>query len=178
MMRKVVSILLVAVALLWLGSGVIKAQEPDLKQGDQTIAEQTDDFQKSILSFEDIKPMQQPNLAKLVMRVVVILSLIIVCIIAVVWVLRFFLQDKKNIFNRKERYFEVIDRLCLDHKKTVYLIKIIDEILVVGGTQDGLNLLCKITDQEKVKALNSKEFLPLLDLFHKKIAEQKETGDA
>lgn len=137
------------------------------------VVRQAQPLKDDILSFEDQKPLPQPSIGGLIVRVTGILAVIIFCIIALVWVLKIILQDRSAFFSKKERYFEVIDRMYLDHKRMVYLIKVVDEILVVGGANENLTLLSKITDSQKVTALSGKEFLPMLKLFHKKIDQEK-----
>ncbi|MEW6535834.1 MAG: flagellar biosynthetic protein FliO [Candidatus Auribacterota bacterium] len=119
--------------------------------------------------YSPVQPIPTPNLKHLLARVILSLGLIIACIIGIIYLLRYVLRDKQSLFSKRERYFEVIDRLHLDQKKSVYLIKLIDEVLVLGGTPESLSLLDKITDQEKVVALASRDFMPLLDLFHKQV---------
>jgi len=135
------------------------------------------DSQNDIFKFEDTKPMSQPNFKLILSKVILTLIFIIGAIYGVIFLIGYFLKDKKNLFNKKEKYIEVVDRLYLDNRKAVYLIKIIDEVLVVGATCESMNLLSKITEPDKVQAMVSREFLPLLDLFHKKI-EHKDNKDA
>ncbi|MCB1195581.1 flagellar biosynthetic protein FliO [bacterium] len=129
---------------------------------------------EGFLEYEEPHTMQEPDFKRLLVRIIVSLSVIISCIILVSWLLKIIFQDKASAMQKKERCFEVVDRLYLDNKKVIYLIKLLDEILVVGGTHESLNLLNKITDSKKVEALGSKDFLPLLSIFHKKSASKED----
>lgn len=122
---------------------------------------------ESFLDYTEPAALPAPNPMVLLGRVVVSLLLIIVCIVAVVFAIKWITKDKNALFQKKERYFQVVDRLHLDQKRGIYLIKLLDEILVVGGTPEQLNLLSKVTDSEKVEALSSREFLPLFNLMNK-----------
>lgn len=158
------------IVFLLLVSMNVSAQTGNVSTSSVPESEQID---LDTFDFKSENRLPEPDLKKHLLRVGVILMLMILGIVGVIWVLKIFLQDKKNLFNKKERYFEVIDRVYLDSKKGIYLIKIIDEILVVGASSDGLNLLSKITDSQKVEALVSKDFMPLLNLFNKKVSEKE-----
>jgi len=163
----------VIVVFILMSSLNISAQTGDVSTSPVPESEYTD---IDTFNFKTENRFPEPDLKKYLLRVMVILMLIICGIVGVIWILKIFLQDKKNLFNKKERYFEVIDRVYLDSKKGIYLIKIIDEILVVGASSDGLNLLSKITDSQKVEALVGKDFMPLLNLFNKKISEREKNA--
>ncbi len=160
-----------AVVLFLLVSMNVFAQTGNVSVSSASESEQTD---LDTFDFKGENRIPEPDLKKHLLRILVILMIMVFGIVGVIWVLKFLLQDKKNLFNKKERYFEVIDRVYLDSKKGIYLIKIIDEILVVGASSDGLNLLSKITDSQKVEALVSKDFMPLLNLFNKKVSEREQ----
>ncbi|MDX9703457.1 MAG: flagellar biosynthetic protein FliO [Candidatus Auribacterota bacterium] len=141
---------------------------------EETSTFQSDLFDEPSFSIQQENPVPEVNMKKLVFNVFFMLTLMIVGIIVVVWVLKMFLGGKDAMFSKQERYLQVVDRLFLDNKKVVYLIKILDEILIVGGTSDHLNLLDKITDSQKVELLASREFAPLMSLFHKKTTGDKD----
>ncbi|GEM_PF-2383470 len=175
MNNRVVKILFIIVLLLSMIPSLIaqESKSAAIENTAVTVAQvaQTN-HQNDIFKFEDAKPMQEPDFKLILTKVMVTLFVIIAAIFGAIFVLSYILKDKKNLFNKKERYIEIIDRLHLDKSKAVYMIKIVDEVLVVGATPENMNLLSKITEQDKVNALSSREFLPLLDLFNKKL-EQK-----
>ncbi|MCD6460156.1 flagellar biosynthetic protein FliO [bacterium] len=130
---------------------------------------------KAVFDFQDSEEMPEPDLKRLVLRVFVMLGVILLCIVVLIYILKFFMDNKKSFFDKQDKYVQLIDRLNIENKKSVYLIKIIDEILVVGTGADSFTLLTKITDEQKVKALTSKEFMPLLNLFSQRVAGNKDT---
>lgn len=163
-------ILLSCILMLAAVAGYADAQPTVADNG---AAVQTDLFAESSFDLEEQPDVPEFDMKSLMLRVVLMLGLMIAGIVGVVWVLKRFLGGKETLFSKQERYLQVVDRMYLDHKKVVYLIKILDEILVVGATNEQLNMLDKITDEKKVEALASRDFAPLMSLFHNKMNDNK-----
>lgn len=47
-----------------------------------------------------------------------------------------------------KKYIQVIEYSMLGPKRYLYLVKIIDKVLVIGATGEGLSLLCEINETE------------------------------
>ena len=129
--------------------------------------------EESLFNFQDSEQMPEPDLKRLILRVFVMLGIILICIVALIYLLKVFMGNKQALFAKHDKYVQLIDRLNIESKKSVYLIKILDEILVVGAGTDSFTLLTKINDADKVQALSSKDFKPLLNLFSQRISENK-----
>lgn len=134
--------------------------------------------EETVFEFQNSEHMPEPNLKQLVFRVFVMLGVILICIVGLIYLLKFLMGNKKALFAKQDKYVQLIDRLNIESKKSVYLIKILDEILVVGAGADSFTLLSKITDAKKVEALSSRDFKPLLNLFSQHAAEDKDISNA
>ena len=118
------------------------------------IASPTDQVseQEIILSEEDFAPPQPPHLPTTdsfanILRVITSLFIIIAIAFALSW----FLQ-KKGGFG-KNIYGKVLGILPLDNKRFVYLVDIMGKILILGVTEQNINLLGEITDKDTVDSL-------------------------
>ncbi len=174
MLTKLISTCCVLVFLIFTHLYLPQCTFSQVAMQDNTSSLQTGLFDDKDFSLQDEENVPELDMKKLLARVVLMLVLMLVGIVAVVWMLKSFLGGKDRLFSKQERYLQVVDRMYLDNKKVVYLIKILDEILILGGTSDHVNLLDKITDPQKVEALASREFAPLMSLFHKKTDTEKE----
>ena len=168
--KKLIFLVFVVFGLIGSRSSYLLAQNeatPQNGQPDKAVQQQT------VFEFQDSEHMPEPNLKQLVFRVFVMLGIILICIVGLIYVLKLFIGNKKALFAKNDKYVQLIDRLNIESKKSVYLIKVLDEVLVVGSGADSFTLLSKITDTDKVEALSSKEFKPLLNLFSQNITGNK-----
>ena len=85
------------------------------------------------------------------------LILVIVLIFAVLLFLKKFVyRDYGTTFGKKNSSdFKIIGQIMLQPKKYIYIIKFFDRLLVVGITDNNLNLLSEITDKETLKTIES-----------------------
>lgn len=80
-------------------------------------------------------------------------------LIAVIGLIYFFLSFLLRFSRGKSRFnagknnpMEIVGKLNLSPKKTIYLVRISKKILVIG-INGGINLLCTIEDEEFLKSL-------------------------
>lgn len=67
------------------------------------------------------------------------ISFYLLLVIAFILVIYYIVKNRFNFNQTKE--MEVIDTMRLANGETIYLVKIFDEILMLGGTKEELNLL-------------------------------------
>jgi len=83
------------------------------------------------------------------------LVLVVTLIFAVLYLLKkFVIRDfsagKKNITE-----FKIIGQVMLQPKKYISIIKVVDRILIIGLTDNNINLLSEITDLDAVKSIET-----------------------
>ena len=116
------------------------------------------------------------SLMSIAFRAFFSLLLIIILIIAAVYFIKKFLyQNKGNQLINKS--VNIIGIVTLTPKNSIYLVKIINQILVLGVTESNVSLLTSITDAEVINQLedqkqsehqNSVPFKNYLDAIIKK----------
>lgn len=80
-----------------------------------------------------------------------LLVLLIVCAGAV-FLLKFFLpRFIGNQRANKEGHFELVSRYALDLRRALYLVRVGKRFFVLGGAEQGLNLLTEISQNELEK---------------------------
>ena len=57
--------------------------------------------------------------------------------------------------NRKKRYVHIVDTASLGSKKHIHLIKIPGKLLLVGATNERIQLLAEITEKEIVESIDT-----------------------
>ena len=98
------------------------------------------------------------------------LLLVVVLIFAVMYILKkFVVKDYGSAYGRKNSSdFKIVGQIMLQPKKYIYIIKFFDRLLIVGMTDNSLNLLSEITDKDTLKNIegsftsekgNNKSFL-------------------
>ena len=94
------------------------------------------------------------NLLKVASRAFVSLIIIVLLIFVTIYLLR-----KVVYSNKRNRFLDntvnVIGMVPLSAKKSIYLIKIINQILVVGVTENNISLLSEINDLAVINKLES-----------------------
>ena len=91
------------------------------------------------------------------LRLVASMVVIVGLIYGTVYVLRHFAKrgmEKPS----NERLVQVIDRVALDAKRSVYLIKVIDRLIVVGVGGETVSMLGEIRDENVVESVKSTDF--------------------
>lgn len=63
------------------------------------------------------------------------------------------ISKKNKLEQTSNRSVQILDRVKLDHNSNVYVIKILDELHVVGKTENSINNITTITDKEKIQQL-------------------------
>lgn len=89
-----------------------------------------------------------PSIKGLVKSFFVVIGLIVLFFVFLRWRYGFSSKikgAKKNI--------QVVEHLMLGPKKYLYLVKVLDRLLVIGTSNDGLSLLCEMDESEKRELL-------------------------
>lgn len=97
-------------------------------------------------SVTDSSP-EAPSLFWIVAQAIFALILVIGGIVLVVWVLKQFLNHTKNrAASGQNGNFTVIQRCNLSPTHTLYAVRFLDDLLVVGGSEDKLSVIHRYTD--------------------------------
>ncbi len=92
------------------------------------------------------------------------ISFYLLLVIAFILVIYYIVKNRFNFNQTKE--MEVIDTLRLANGETIYLVKIFDEILMLGGTKEELNFLKSWQEEDVELNLQSGERDKLANSAH------------
>lgn len=92
------------------------------------------------------------------------ISFYLLLIIAFILVIYYIVKNRFNFNQTKE--MEVIDTMRLANGETIYLVKIFDEILMLGGTKEELNFLKSWQEEDVELNLQSGERDKLANSAH------------
>jgi flagellar protein FliO/FliZ len=81
------------------------------------------------------------------LRIITALIIVIILAFAVSW----FIQ-KKGIFTNNV-FGRVIGIIPLDNRRFIYMVDVVGRILVLGVTEQNINLLCEVTDKDTIDSL-------------------------
>ena len=107
------------------------------------------EFQKGGTEFQEIKygddflSNDLPSMKGMIKSFAIVIVLIALFFIFLKWKYKFFQGAKGN-----KKYIQVLEYSVLGPKKSIYLVKVIDKLLVIGATNDGLHLLCEMNELE------------------------------
>jgi flagellar biosynthetic protein FliO len=113
-----------------------------------------------------------------------VLARLVMSLLVVVAAIYFVGLVAKKFFTRsrpkggKDALIQVIDRAYLDSKKSIYLVKVVDRLLVVGTGNNDVRLLSTLKDQSVVDSIKTTDFsYHLKDFFggFNRIGEHVET---
>jgi len=116
----------------------------------------TDDNTGEYLGYENDKFPEQSVfgvLARLVLSMVAIVALIY----GTVSVLRHFAK-RGTVRPENERLVQVIDRTSLDAKRSIYIVKVIDRLMILGVGGENVSVLGEIKDESVVESVRSNDF--------------------
>jgi flagellar biosynthetic protein FliO len=94
--------------------------------------------------------LETESLGALIFRLVLTLAFVIAIILGTVWVLRR-LMAKRWPGKLKDRPIRVLDRIQLAPKRSLDVVAVGDRIIVLGVTENGINLLTELSPEEKHK---------------------------
>lgn len=85
------------------------------------------------------------------------LLLVVILIFAVLYLLKkFVFKDYGFSAGKKNNVgFRIIGQIMLQPKKYIYIIKFYDRLLVIGLTDNNMNLLSEITDKDSLSIIES-----------------------
>lgn len=89
-----------------------------------------------------------PSIKGLVRSFVIVIGLIVIFFVFLKWRYGFSRGIKGN-----KKYIQVLEYSMLGPKRYLYLVKVLDKLLVVGATNDGMSLLCEMNEAEKKELL-------------------------
>lgn len=91
-----------------------------------------------------------PSIKGLVRSFIIVIGLIVIFFVFLKWRYGFSRGIKGN-----RKYIQVLEYSMLGPKRYLYLVKVLDKLLVVGATNDGLSLLCEMNETEKKELLEN-----------------------
>lgn len=139
------------------GENIVPDKPVAAETGDKT--KETSREIKDSGEYQGFKDEEFPkqNFLWVMLRLVLSMVVIVGLIYGTVYVLRHF--AKKGIEKpSNERLVQVIDRVTLDAKRSVYLIKVIDRLIVVGVGGETVSMLGEIRDENVVESVKSTDF--------------------
>ena len=101
--------------------------------------------------------MPKQSLTGVMLRLVLSMIAIVALIYGTVYVLRYFAK-KGSDKPAEDRLVQVVDRVNLDAKRSIYLVKVIDRLMVLGVGGDNVSLLGEINDESVVESVKSADF--------------------
>ena len=104
---------------------------------------------------EEIVPRQ--SVFGVLLRLVLSMVAIVVLIYGTVYLLRHFAK-RGNEKPENERLIQVIDRINLDTKRSVYIVKVIDRLMILGVGSENVEMLGEIRDESVVESVKSNDF--------------------
>ena len=108
---------------------------------------------------------QQQSVFNVLLRLALSMVAVIGLIYGTTYLLRHFAR-RGTQKPANERLVQVIDKASLDGKKSVYLVKVIDRLMILGVGNDDVTMLGNIRDESVVESTKSNEFsFHLRDLF-------------
>lgn len=93
-----------------------------------------------------------------------VLARLVLSLLAVVAAIYFVGLVARKFFTRgrpkggRDALIQVIDRAYLDSKKSIYLVKVVDRLLVVGTGSNDVRLLATLKDQSVVDSIKTTDF--------------------
>ena len=97
------------------------------------------------------------------------LALSMVAVIGLIYGITYLLRHFARRGTEKpvnERLVQVIDKVSLDGKRSVYLVKVIDRLMILGVGNEDVTMLGNIRDESVVESTKSNDFsFHLRDLF-------------
>ena len=94
---------------------------------------------------EDIFEKDLPSIKGMASSFGIVIALIIIFFVFLKWRYGFSGGVKGN-----RKYIQVVESRSLGPKRYLYLVKVVDKLLVIGSTNDGLSLLSEMNDDGKV----------------------------
>ena len=154
---------------------------PNLNFGDDKTGEVPTTLEEAPVALEEVQKSEHsddflsdgmPSISGLVRSFAIVIGLILVFFIFLKW--RY--GTSRGVKGGK-KYIQVLEHSMLGPKRYLYLVKVLDKLLVVGSTNDGLSLLCEMNETEKKELLDKPiETREGFSSFLKKISRNKNIG--
>lgn len=97
-----------------------------------------------------ISPVNFPKITKLLESTGIVIVIIVITV--------FFLRKKLGIttgISRKKRYVHIVDTVPLGSKKYIHLVKVPGKVLLIGATNERIQLLAEITEKDTVESVET-----------------------
>ena len=91
-----------------------------------------------------------PSTAKLVIKMIVALVLVVAALYGIMW----FFKKKNNPAQSDDDFLRRVSTLNLSPGKSVEIVTLVDRGFILGVTDSNINLISEITDKEMISALN------------------------
>ncbi|MGR3317825.1 MAG: flagellar biosynthetic protein FliO [Candidatus Anammoxibacter sp.] len=162
-MQKILitTVILLVSLMLWpnLGFGDDKTEEAPV-----TLEEVQESGYREGLFSNDM-----PSIGGLVRSFAIVIGLILIFFVFLRW-----RYGTSRGLKGGKRYIQVLEHSMLGPKRYLYLVKVLDKLLVVGTTNDGMSLLCEMDETEKKELLDKPvETSEGFSSFLKKISRNK-----
>jgi flagellar biosynthetic protein FliO len=137
----------------------------DVREGEGTggFAEGSDDS-GDYLTYKE-ETFERQSVFGVLLRLALSMAAVIGLIYGTTYVLRHFAR-RGTQKSANERLVQVVDKASLDGKRSVYLVKVIDRLMILGVGNENVTMLGSIRDESVVESTKSNDFsFHLRDLF-------------
>ena len=109
------------------------------------------------------------SFGSLMLRLVLSMAVILALIYGGLMLVRMLIRKTRKA-PKSEKLIRIVDRAVLDQKRTIYLVKVIDRVLVVGVGANDIRTLAQIEDETVVENVQDTEFTEHLQSFLGRLA--------
>ena len=151
MKKNLIAVVILLISLmLWPSSGFGE----DKRFGDDKTEEvpaTLEEVQKSEHSEhnDELFSNNMPSIGGMVRSFAIVIGLIVLFFIFLKW-----RYGTSRGLKGGKKYIQVLEHSVLGPKRYLYLVKVLDKLLVVGSTNDGLSLLCEMDEAERKELLD------------------------
>lgn len=105
---------------------------------------------QEIRTEDDFLSNDLPSMKGMIKSFAIVIVLIALFFVFLKWRYKFFQGAKGS-----KKHIQVLEYSVLGPKKSIYLVKVLDKLLVIGATNDGLHLLCEMNESEKSEMIGN-----------------------
>lgn len=141
--------------LCWSQTEEVPAPEKSTPPAEEKIIPQSAEPGGTYLEYQEPQPISAPKALPLLIKTVISLTIIVDLIYLSVYMIKQ-LQNRRSQISQGGKLIKTIDVLYLSPQRTIYLLGLPNKILVVGATDQNMNLLSEITEPGLVNDIKEK----------------------
>ncbi|HAR64513.1 MAG: hypothetical protein DKM50_10100 [Candidatus Margulisiibacteriota bacterium] len=157
--RKI-SFLVSCILLIAFLSGCALALATDIPAGTDSFVSQNEQQQEEKLSWEDYKEpgtaSQNKSIFRSIFGFIWKLTIVIILLYVTIRILKLFYENKVSMKGEGTN-FAVLDTFYIKPNQALHVVEIVDRFFVLGITSQAINVICEITDTDKIAAMKKVE---------------------